>query len=212
MRVSSALATSAAFFGAIALLAEPTGTHLDLKPVVSKAQDVVLAERRITQNRADRSERLFAIRIPPAYDYAGDALLLAETRAVRVEARLAREEAERQAAELAAQQAEAARQAEEAKKAARVTASPPPPPPAPPQVPGDVWGALAMCESGNTNANTGNGYYGYFQFLPSTWRSVGGTGLPTDHGYGEQLKRAQILQARSGWGQWPACSRKLGLR
>lgn len=79
-------------------------------------------------------------------------------------------------------------------------------------VTGDIWSRLAQCESGNTNANTGNGYYGYFQFHPATWRSVGGTGLPIDHGYGEQLHRAQILQSRSGWGQWPACSRKLGLR
>lgn len=79
-------------------------------------------------------------------------------------------------------------------------------------VTGSVWERLAQCESGMTNANTGNSYFGFFQFLPSTWRSVGGTGLPTDHGWDEQVKRAQILQARSGWGQWPACSRKLGLR
>lgn len=79
-------------------------------------------------------------------------------------------------------------------------------------VTGDIWWRLALCESGGTNANTGNGFYGYFQFVPSTWRSVGGTGLPTNHGYEEQKRRAQILQQRSGWGQWPACSRKLGLR
>lgn len=76
----------------------------------------------------------------------------------------------------------------------------------------DVWARLAQCESGGTNANTGNGYYGYFQFHPRTWRSVGMSGLPTDHDYGTQLAAAQRLQARSGWGQWPACSRKLGLR
>lgn len=79
-------------------------------------------------------------------------------------------------------------------------------------VTGDVWWRLALCESGGTNANTGNGFYGYFQFLPSTWRSVGGTDLPTDHGYTEQRHRAQILRARSGWSPWPSCSRKLGLR
>lgn len=63
-----------------------------------------------------------------------------------------------------------------------------------------------------TNANTGNGFYGYFQFTASTWRSVGGTGLPTDHDYATQRAMAQRLQARSGWSQWPACSRQLGLR
>lgn len=78
---------------------------------------------------------------------------------------------------------------------------------------GDVWAALARCESGGDPAkNTGNGYYGAFQFSLRTWQSVGGTGYPHQHSYGEQLKRAQILQARSGWGQWPSCSRKLGLR
>ena len=75
-----------------------------------------------------------------------------------------------------------------------------------------IWWKLALCESGGTNANTGNGYFGYFQFLPSTWRSVGGSGLPTDHSYATQVATAQRLQARSGWGQWPSCSRQLGLR
>lgn len=78
---------------------------------------------------------------------------------------------------------------------------------------GDVWGALAQCEcGGNPSCNTGNGYYGTFQFLPSTWRAVGGEGLPSDASYEEQLARAQELQRRAGWGQWPACSAKLGLR
>ncbi len=76
-----------------------------------------------------------------------------------------------------------------------------------------VWDALARCESGgNWAINTGNGYYGGLQFLPSTWRAVGGTGLPHQHSREEQILRGQILQARSGWGQWPACTKKLGLR
>lgn len=76
-----------------------------------------------------------------------------------------------------------------------------------------VWDRLAQCESGgNWQINTGNGYYGGLQFHPQTWRSVGGTGLPHEASKAEQIRRAQILQARAGWGQWPACSRKLGLR
>jgi resuscitation-promoting factor RpfB len=78
---------------------------------------------------------------------------------------------------------------------------------------GSVWGRLAACESGgNPATNTGNGYYGAYQFSLSTWRSVGGSGLPSDASMAEQTARAQTLQARSGWGQWPACSAKLGLR
>lgn len=79
-------------------------------------------------------------------------------------------------------------------------------------VSGDVWERLARCESGMTNANTGNGFYGYFQFTLSTWHGMGMAGSPTDYDYGTQKSVAQRLQARSGWGQWPACSRKLGLR
>jgi resuscitation-promoting factor RpfB len=36
--------------------------------------------------------------------------------------------------------------------------------------------------------------------------------LPHQASKAEQIRRAQILQSRSGWGQWPACSRRLGLR
>jgi resuscitation-promoting factor RpfB len=78
---------------------------------------------------------------------------------------------------------------------------------------GGVWDRLARCESGGRwNLNTGNGYYGGLQFHPQTWRSVGGSGLPHQHSREEQIRRAQILQQRAGWGQWPSCSRQLGLR
>lgn len=77
----------------------------------------------------------------------------------------------------------------------------------------DVWGALARCESGgNPRTNTGNGYYGLYQFTASTWHAMGGKSLPHRNSGAEQTKRAQILQDRAGWGQWPACTRKLGLR
>ncbi len=76
-----------------------------------------------------------------------------------------------------------------------------------------VWDRLAQCESGgNWAINTGNGYYGGLQFTASTWRSVGGSGLPHQHSREEQIKRGKILQSQAGWGQWPACSSKLGLR
>jgi LysM repeat protein len=77
---------------------------------------------------------------------------------------------------------------------------------------GSVWDRLAQCESGgNWGINTGNGYYGGLQFTLSTWRSLGGSGYPNQASRSEQIARAKILQARSGWGQWPACSAKLGL-
>jgi hypothetical protein len=72
---------------------------------------------------------------------------------------------------------------------------------------------LAQCESGGRwDINTGNGYYGGLQFSASTWRGIGYGGLPHRASKATQIEAGQKLQARSGWGQWPACSRKLGLR
>ena len=85
---------------------------------------------------------------------------------------------------------------------------------APAAVSGDdasIWAAIAQCESGgNPSINTGNGYYGMYQFSLPTWRSVGGSGLPSDASVEEQTMRARMLQQRSGWGQW-GCAYKLGL-
>lgn len=72
---------------------------------------------------------------------------------------------------------------------------------------GDRFDRLANCESGGNSAtNTGNGFYGAFQFTLSTWKSVGGTGLPSDHSYGEQKQKALELANRAAPGsQWPVC-------
>jgi uncharacterized protein YabE (DUF348 family) len=78
---------------------------------------------------------------------------------------------------------------------------------------GSVWDKLAECESGgNWSINTGNGYYGGLQFSLSTWRAYGGDGYPHQASREEQIRIAKKLQAAAGWGSWPACSSKLGLR
>jgi resuscitation-promoting factor RpfB len=65
------------------------------------------------------------------------------------------------------------------------------------------WTALAKCESGgNPKAVNPAGYYGLYQFSLSTWRSVGGSGNPTDASPAEQTARAQTLYAKGGAGQW----------
>lgn len=65
------------------------------------------------------------------------------------------------------------------------------------------WGALARCESGgNPRAVNPAGYYGLFQFSPGTWRSVGGSGLPSRASSDEQLYRAKLLFRRGGARQW----------
>lgn len=78
---------------------------------------------------------------------------------------------------------------------------------------GSVWDSLAACESGgNWAINTGNGYYGGVQFSLGSWQAVGGSGLPSSASREEQIMRAEMLLARQGWGAWPSCSAKLGLR
>ncbi|MDO5453674.1 MAG: transglycosylase family protein [Corynebacterium sp.] len=81
---------------------------------------------------------------------------------------------------------------------------------------GSVWDALAQCESnGNWSINTGNGYHGGLQFSASTWAAYGGTQYaPTaDQASREQqIAIAQKTQAGQGWGAWPACTSKLGIR
>lgn len=72
---------------------------------------------------------------------------------------------------------------------------------------GGSWDGIAACEAGgNWATNTGNGYYGGLQFSLSSWQSVGGSGLPSDASREEQIARAEMLQARQGWGAWPVCS------
>lgn len=87
------------------------------------------------------------------------------------------------------------------------------PAPADSGIAGGVWDRLAACESGGRwNINTGNGFYGGLQFTLSSWQAVGGSGYPHLASKSEQIARAEILQSRQGWGAWPACSTKLGLR
>src|SRR5947209_1954760 len=44
---------------------------------------------------------------------------------------------------------------------------------------GDVWARLRACESGGAyNRNSGNGYYGAYQFSASTWHRLGYAGMP----------------------------------
>ena len=78
---------------------------------------------------------------------------------------------------------------------------------------GGVWDRLARCESGgNWGINTGNGYSGGLQFSPGTWRAHGGTGSAHRASRAEQIRVAERVRASQGWGAWPACSAKLGLR
>lgn len=73
------------------------------------------------------------------------------------------------------------------------------------------WAALAQCESGGrpTVVSSNGLYHGLYQFSVQTWRSVGGSGLPSEASPDEQTYRAQLLYNKAGRGQWPHCGRLL---
>jgi LysM repeat protein len=80
-----------------------------------------------------------------------------------------------------------------------------------------VWDQLAQCEAGgNWAINTGNGYSGGLQFAPGTWTGNGGGAYATTANQAtreQQIAVAETIRAKSGgYGAWPACSAKLGLR
>ena len=79
-----------------------------------------------------------------------------------------------------------------------------------------TWNRLAQCESGQRwHINTGNGYYGGLQFSHSTWVGYGGGRFANNAhkaSKAEQIKIAEKVRRGQGWGAWPSCSQKLGLR
>ena len=82
--------------------------------------------------------------------------------------------------------------------------------------PDSDWDRLAQCEAGgNWQINTGNGYHGGLQFSPSTWRAYGGgqfAPFAFQATREQQIAIAEKVLAGQGWGAWPSCSSRLGLR
>ncbi|MGC0415501.1 transglycosylase family protein [Embleya sp. AB8] len=78
-----------------------------------------------------------------------------------------------------------------------------------------VWDRLADCESsGRWNLDSGNGYYGGLQILPSTWDEAGGQDYatrPDRATRGEQITVAEQILGMQGWEAWPQCARQIGL-
>ncbi|MDH2415524.1 transglycosylase family protein [Nocardioides sp. CER19] len=79
-----------------------------------------------------------------------------------------------------------------------------------------TWQRLANCESGGRwHLNTHNGYYGGLQISGSTWRGYGGrrfARLPSRATKAQQIKVAERIKRGQGWGAWPACSARIGVR
>ncbi|MBA3268606.1 MAG: transglycosylase family protein [Acidimicrobiia bacterium] len=76
----------------------------------------------------------------------------------------------------------------------------------------DALRALRSCESGGDyTADSGNGYYGAYQFAADTWQSLGYDGYPNEAAPAVQDEAVARLYARSGWTPWPGCSEALDL-
>lgn len=66
--------------------------------------------------------------------------------------------------------------------------------------------SIRACESGGDYAtNTGNGYYGAYQFDLQTWQAAGGTGNPASASPAEQDAVAAAWIAAGHRSAWPNC-------
>jgi hypothetical protein len=67
--------------------------------------------------------------------------------------------------------------------------------------------SIAACESGGdpTAVSSDGSYRGKYQFHPSTWEAVGGSGDPAAASEDEQDYRAALLYSQSGSSPWPVC-------
>ena len=85
---------------------------------------------------------------------------------------------------------------------------------------GTVWDALARCESSGRwdvvrVVNDDLSYHGGLQFAPPTWDAFRPAGFPTVASQAtreQQILVAERVRAVQGWGAWPSCSARLGLR
>lgn len=77
---------------------------------------------------------------------------------------------------------------------------------------GDHWEALRLCEAGGDYAkNTGNGYFGAYQYNIGTWANYGGYARPDLAPPAVQDAKARETAAARGFSPWPACAARLGL-
>jgi len=68
------------------------------------------------------------------------------------------------------------------------------------------WSRVGECEGGgNPATNTGNGYYGLYQFDRQTWRGLGYSGTANQHSAAVQTQAAERLYAQRGHAPWPRC-------
>lgn len=70
---------------------------------------------------------------------------------------------------------------------------------------------LRSCE-GSYTSNTGNGYYGAYQFDIQTWGGYAGFPNAAAAPPAVQDEKAWLTYQRRGWQPWPSCMRSQGLQ
>lgn len=178
---------------------------------------VTVAHANLTSSTQIGDDRVTTAPASDTFDYAGAALTYygqVETFAAAVrdhEAEIAaaavKAEADRKAAAAAAEKKKSQAPANSVSRPAPVYSDG-----------GTVWDRLAQCESGgnwshppvtNTPGNPGS-YSGGLMFSHTYWR--GPTTYPYQATREQQIEVAERILASQGWGAWPSCSSRLGLR
>jgi uncharacterized protein YabE (DUF348 family) len=78
---------------------------------------------------------------------------------------------------------------------------------------GEALARLRGCEAGGRyDRNSGNGYYGAYQYNISTWANYGGYRLASDAPPAMQDERAWQTYKSRGWQPWPSCKISQGLQ
>jgi hypothetical protein len=170
-------------------------------PATSVLAAQTTAPSHISMTLDTHNPQALAVHVPPQPNFDRDVLdpLRADQAAEAAQAQAAANAA----AALAAQQAAAAAKARAAAvQTVAVTA------PA-----GDAaFQQLSYCEAGGDyTRNSGNGYYGAYQYSLSTWNDYDGYARPDLAPASVQDARAHADVSAHGWSAWPACARKLGL-
>jgi hypothetical protein len=161
----------------------PLGGHLTVADQM-QAERTALAQRRLTR-KASRLARRLAHKRDEGFSPA------------RFRRRVGHEQPRELAHRIHTLRAELRREERKQRRRAAPVVSAPP-----------ALEAIAACESGgDPSTNTGNGFYGKYQFTLSTWQSVGGSGNPAQASEAEQNQRAALLYAREGAAPWPVCGR-----
>jgi hypothetical protein len=78
-----------------------------------------------------------------------------------------------------------------------------------------TWDRLAVCETGGNWRHYNSTYQGGLGFYHGSWDAYRPRGWPFDAHVAsreEQIVVGELIYADVGWGAWPACSIRLGLR